>query len=72
MRFDFLELVGAIAFICMGCHQFYLRKNVDRLERQGKVTPEAAVRIRKKPMALIGCILVLAGLGFLALGLFGV
>ena len=67
-RFDFLYLVGAALFLYTGYHQFYLRRNVDQLERSGRLTTEAAARVRKKPMRLIGWICVIAGAGFLLLG----
>jgi hypothetical protein len=60
-------LLGTAAFFYIGWHQFYLRRNVDRLERAGKLSSEAAARIRKKPMRLIGCLCLSAGLAFLAL-----
>ncbi len=66
-RFDFLYLVAAALFFYTGCHQFYLRRNVDQLERTGRLTPAAAARVRKKPMHLIGCLGLMAGAGFLFL-----
>jgi hypothetical protein len=44
-----------------------LRKHVDELERAGKVTAEAAARIRRKPMRRAGWICVAAGICFLFL-----
>jgi hypothetical protein len=67
-RFDFLYLIGAALFFYAGCHQFYLRRNVDQLERAGRLTPEAANRVRKKPMRLIGWMCCVAGGGFVLLG----
>jgi hypothetical protein len=66
-RFDFLYLAAAALFFYTGYHQFYLRQNVDQLERSGRLTPDAAARVRKKPMRLIGCLGFFAGLGFLFL-----
>lgn len=66
-RFDFLYLIGAALFFHTGFHQFYLRRNVDQLERAGKLTSDAAARIRRKPMRLIGCAGLIAGAGFLLL-----
>ncbi len=66
-RFDFLYLIGAALFFYTGYHQFYLRRNVDQLERSGKLTPEAAIRVRKKPMRLIGWMCFFAGAGFVFL-----
>jgi hypothetical protein len=60
-------LLGAVAFIGLGLHQFHLRKHVDELERVGKLTSEAAARIRKKPMRRTGWICVAAGMCFLLL-----
>lgn len=67
-RFDFLYLVGAALFLYTGCHQFYLRQNVDQLERSGRLSSEAAARVRKKPMRAIGWLCLIAGTGFLLLG----
>lgn len=66
-RFDFIYLIGAALFFYTGFHQFYLRRNVDQLERAGKLTPDAAARIRRKAMRLIGCAGLIAGAGFLLL-----
>ena len=67
-RFDLLYLLGAALFLYTGYHQFFLLRNVDQLERSGKLTAEAAARVRKKPMRLIGGICLLAGAAFLLLG----
>ena len=66
-RFEFLYLLGAALFFYFGYHQFYLQRNVDQLERSGRVTPDTAARIRKKPMRLIGSIFFVAGAAFLLL-----
>ncbi len=66
-RFDFLYLAGAALFFYTGYHQFFLHRNVDQLERSGRLTPQAAARVRKKPMLLIGCLGLVAGAGFLFL-----
>ena len=65
-----LNLLGSTALIGFGCYQLYLRRNIEKLERQRKVTPEVARRIRKKPMNLIGSALILSGTIFLALQAF--
>jgi len=57
-------LLGAAVFVYLGYQQFYLRQNVDQLERQGRLTSEAAARIRKKPMRLIGCVCITAAVMF--------
>jgi len=67
-RFDFLYLIGAALFLYTGYHQFYLRRNVDQLERSGRLTAEAATRVRRKPMRAIGWLCLIAGAGFLLLG----
>jgi hypothetical protein len=41
--------------------QIFRAQNVDRLEREGKISPDAAARIRKKPMKLIGAGIILFG-----------
>jgi hypothetical protein len=64
-RFDFIYLIGAALFFYTGFHQFYLSRNVDQLERTGKITRDAAARIRRKPMRLIGCAGLFAGAGML-------
>ena len=43
------------------------RELLDELERAGRLTAETAARIRRKPMWLIGCAGIVAGLGFLVL-----
>ena len=66
-RFEFLYLLGAALFFYFGYHQFYLRRNVDQLERSGRLTPDTATRIRKKPMRLIGSVFFVAAAAFLIL-----
>ena len=66
-RFEFLYLLGAALFFYFGYHQFYLRRNVDQLERSGRLTPDTATRIRKKPMRLIGCVFFVASAALLLL-----
>jgi hypothetical protein len=68
---DFSLLLGTAAFIYFGYKQFYLRQHVDRLERAGELSSDAAIRIRKKPMRLIGWICITAGLLFAILAFFG-
>lgn len=65
-----VDLLGPAALIGLGCYQLYLRKNVEDLDRQGKIAPETAIRIRKKPMGLIGWTLILSGTILLALKAF--
>ena len=60
-------IIGAIALV-VGVHggfrQLHLAKNVDALEREGKIGADVAARIRKKPMKLIGWTLIGAGIAF--------
>ena len=65
-----IDLMGPSALIGLGCYQLYLRRYVEELERRGKVATETAIRIRKKPMALIGWALILSGTMLLALKAF--
>jgi hypothetical protein len=54
-------IIGLVAFvICVyeGCRQMHRAKHV---EREGKIPPDMAARIRKKPMKLIGWGLILSG-----------
>ena len=62
-----VDLLGASALIGLGCHQLYLKRNVEKLAREKKVTQAGAIRIRKKPMTLIGWALILSGTIFLGL-----
>ena len=67
-------VIGVAMFaVCTyeGCRQIYRAKNVDRLEREGKIPPDMAARIRKKPMRLIGSVLIVGGLLFLLKEVFG-
>ncbi len=66
-RIDYLHLLATAAFLYLGIHQFKLRRNVDELERTGKLPRDAAARVRKKPMRLIGWTCIAAALGFLVL-----
>jgi hypothetical protein len=57
-------IIGAVAFVVFGYEgwrQMHRAKHVDRLEREGKISPVMAARIRKKPMKLIGWGLILFG-----------
>ena len=57
-------IIGVVAFVvCVyeGWRQMHRAKHVDRLEREGKIPPDMAARIRKKPMKLIGWGLILFG-----------
>jgi hypothetical protein len=65
-----IGLLGSSALVGLGCYQLHLRRTVQKLERQGKLTPEDAIRIRKKPMALIGWALILSGTILFALQAF--
>ena len=67
----FSLLLGTAAFFYLAYRQFYLRQNVNQLERRGKLTSDAAARIRKKPMRLIGWICITAGVMFGILAFFG-
>ena len=64
---DYIWLVAAVLFFYVGYKQFHLAKHVDALERAGRLTTETAVRVRRKPMWLIGGMSIFAGLGFLLL-----
>jgi len=66
-RFNFIYFIGAAMFFYAGYPQFYLRRNVDQLERTGKLDSNVAARIRQKPMSLIGWMGIIAGCGFLFL-----
>jgi hypothetical protein len=58
-------IIGVVAFVvCVyeGWRQMHRAKHVDRLEREGKIAPDRAARIRKKPMKLIGWGLILFGI----------
>jgi hypothetical protein len=57
-------IIGLAAFLVSvfeGCRQMYRAKHVDQLEREGKIPPDMAARIRRKPMKLIGSGLILFG-----------
>ena len=56
-----VALATLASFLYLGFHQLYLAKHVDRLEREGKITADSAARVRKKPMKLIGCVLIGSG-----------
>jgi hypothetical protein len=48
-------VIALLAFAVLtfeGCRQLYRAKHVDRLESEGKITPESAARIRKKPIRM--------------------
>jgi hypothetical protein len=74
MNIDYRSvIVGVLAlavFVHGGIRQLYLAKNVDALEREGKIPPDMAARIRKKPMKLIGWALICAGTAFFVQSLF--
>jgi hypothetical protein len=65
-HFNIIYFVAGAMFIYLGYRQFYLRKNVDELEHDGKIKPDAAARIRKKPLVLLGWMGIVAGIGFFA------
>ncbi len=69
-RFNLIYLVAAALFFHLAYRQFYLHRNVDQLERDGKLTPDAAARIRRKPMKLIGWMGIIGGIGLLAKAFF--
>ena len=50
-RFDFIYFIGAAIFFYAGYRQFYLRRNVDQLERTGKLDPN--VRYLRMPRGII-------------------
>jgi hypothetical protein len=64
MRFDFIYFIGAALFAYEGGRQWYFRANVNRLEAEGRLKPDAAERIRRKP-AWHYWLAVLATVGFL-------
>jgi hypothetical protein len=66
------NLLGPSALIGLGCYQLYLRRNVEKLESQGKVTPQAAIRLRKRPTLVAGNGLILSGTILLVLEVFHV
>ena len=66
--------IGVAAFAVgtfEGCRQIYRAKHVDRLEQEGKIPPDMAARIRKKPMKLIGRGFIVLGLLVLLKEVFG-
>jgi hypothetical protein len=57
-------IIGIVAFGLFayeGWRQMHRAKHVDRLEIEGKIAPDAAARIRQKPVKLIGWGLILCG-----------
>jgi hypothetical protein len=57
-------IIGLVAFVVFayeGWRQMHRAKHVDRLEREGKIPPDMAACIRKKPMKVIGWGLILFG-----------
>ena len=64
---DYIWAVAAALFFYLAYKQFHLARHVNDLERAGRLTAETAARIRRKPMWLIGCAGIVAGLGFLVL-----
>ena len=74
MRIDYRSaIIGVLAlavFVYGGIRQLYLAKNIDTLEREGKIPTDMAARIRKKPMRLIGWGLICAGTAFFVKSLF--
>jgi hypothetical protein len=57
-------IIGVVVFVvCVyeGWRQMHRAKHVDRPEREGKIPPDMAARIRKKPMKLIGWGLIFFG-----------
>jgi hypothetical protein len=52
-----IALLGLFVFAGEGCRQLYRSRHVDRLERAGKMLPDSAARVRKRPWwgwALVG------------------
>jgi hypothetical protein len=67
-------IIGLLAFGVFtyeGFRQMYRAKHVDRFEREGKIPPDMAARIRRKPTRLIGWTLICVGIAFLLMNLFG-
>ena len=66
-------IIGLLAFSVFtyeGFRQMYRAKHVDRLERDGKIPPDMAMRIRRKPMRLIGWAMIVCGFLFLLTEIF--
>jgi hypothetical protein len=63
-------VVALVLFVHGGWRQLHLARNVDTLEREGKIAADMAVRIRKKPMKLIGWTLICLGIAFFVESLF--
>ena len=61
-----IDLLIPLALISGGCYQLYLRGNVEKLERRGKITPGAAIRLRKSRTLFSGWCFVLSGTMLLA------
>ena len=69
MRFNLIYLLAAAVFAYEVCRRFYRQKNVDRLERDSKITPDVAARIRRQPKWLLW-LGILATIGFFVKALF--
>ena len=68
MIVDYRSVIIGVIALAVGVHggvrQLHLARNVDTLEREGKIGADMAARIRKKPMKLIGWTLICAGIAF--------
>ena len=65
-----IGVLALVVFVHHGFRQLYLARNVDTLEREGKIEADVATRIRKKPMKLIGWGSVCVGIAFFVQSLF--
>ena len=65
-----IALLGFVVFTSEGCRQLYRARHVDRLEREGKMPPDSAARVRKRPWWGWGLIVV--GIAFLFGRLFNI
>jgi hypothetical protein len=74
MHLDYQRvIIGILAFSLFtyeGFRQMYRAKHVNRLKSEGKIPPDMATRIRKKPMRLIGWGCICVGVAFLLQSIF--
>jgi len=61
------DLIGTAIFFYAAYRRFYLCRNVDRLERAGKLKPRVAAWIRQNPKASSGWMWIIVGCSFLFL-----
>jgi hypothetical protein len=69
-RSAIIGILALVVFVSGGIRQLHLAKNVDSLEREGKIPADMVARIRKKPMRLIGWGLICAGAALFVKSLF--